>query len=53
MRNQCIGLISRVFPNSTGDQGSIPGWVIAKTKKMVLDAAVLITSNIKYGSRAK
>ena len=30
-----------VFANGPGDQGSIPGWVIPKTQKMVLDAALL------------
>ena len=34
-----IGLISRVFTNGPGDRGSIPGWVIPKTQKMLLDAA--------------
>ena len=35
----------RVFANGPGDQGSIPAWVIPKTQKMVLDAALL---NIQY-----
>ena len=35
--------MSRVFANDPGDQGSIPGWVIPKTQKMVLDAALLNT----------
>ena len=39
--NWAIGLISRVFVNGLGDQGSIPGRVIPKTQKMVLDAALL------------
>ena len=29
----------REFANGPGDWGSIPGWVISNTKKMVLDAA--------------
>ena len=33
------GLMSRVFANSLGDRGSIPGRVILKTQKMVLGAA--------------
>ena len=37
---QAIGL-SRVFANDPGDRGSIPGRVISKTQKMVLDAALL------------
>ncbi len=34
-----IGIMVRVFANGLGDRGSIPGRVIPKTKKMVLDAA--------------
>ena len=30
----------RVFINGLGDQGSIPGQVISKTQKMVLDTLV-------------
>ena len=40
---QAIGLMSRVFANGRGDWGSIPGRVIPKTQKMVLDAALLNT----------
>ena len=36
-----IGMMVRVLTNSPGDQGSIPGWVITKTQKMVLDASLL------------
>ena len=36
-----ISLMSRVFANGPRDQGSIPGRVIPKTKKMVLHAALL------------
>ena len=38
-----IGLMSRVFYNDLGDKGSIPGRVIPKTQKMVLDVALLNT----------
>ena len=38
-----ISLMSRVFANGPGDRGSIPGRVIPKTQKMVLDAALLST----------
>ena len=41
----------RVFANGPGDLGSIPGRIIPKTLKMVLDAALL--SIIRYGSRVK
>ena len=33
--------MSRVFTNGPGGQGSIPGRVIPKTQKMVLDVAFL------------
>ena len=35
--------MSGVFANGPGDRGSIPGRVIPKTQKMVLDAALLRT----------
>ena len=34
----------RVFANGTGYLGSIPGRVIPKTQKMVLDASLLNTA---------
>ena len=42
---RAIGLMSRVFANGPGDQGSIPGQVIPKTQKMVLDATLLNTQH--------
>ena len=39
--------MSRVFGNGPGDWGSIPGQVIPKTQKMVLDAALLSTQYYK------
>ena len=42
-----IGLVGKVFANGPGDQGSIPGRVIPKTQKMVLDAALLNTQHYK------
>ena len=39
--------MSRVFANGQGDRGSIPGRVIPKTPKMVLDAALLNTQLFK------
>ena len=35
-----IGLVARVFANGPGDLGSIPGRVIPKTFKMVLDTSL-------------
>ena len=45
------GLVGRVFVNGPGDLGSIPGRIIPKTLKMVLDTSLL--SNIRYVSRVK
>ena len=42
-----IGLMSRVFASGPGDQGSIPGRLILKTQKMVLDTALLNTQHYK------
>ena len=36
-----------------GDQGSIPGWVIPKTQKMVLDASLLNTQHYKVRIKGK
>ena len=47
------GLVSRVFANGTGDQGSIPGQVIPKTKIMVLDASWLNTQHYKVQIKCK
>ena len=48
-----IGLMNRVFANGPGDQGSIPGRVIRKTQKMVLDAALLSTQHYKVRIKGK
>ena len=42
-----IGLMSRVFANGPGDLGSIPGRVIPKTQKMILNAALLNNQHYK------
>ena len=54
-KKSIIGLMSRVIANGSGDRGSIPGQVIPKTQKMVLDVALLDTQVriIRYGSRVK
>ena len=36
-----------VFTNGPGDQGSIPGLVIPKTQKILLDATLLNTQHYK------
>ena len=48
-----IGLMSRVFTNGPGDRGSIPGRLIPKTQKMVLDAALLSTRHYKMKIEGK
>ena len=48
-----IGLVGRVFANGPGDLGSIPGCVIPKTLKMVLDASLLNTQQYKVHMKGK
>ena len=45
--NRLIGLVDRVFANGPGDLGSIPGRVIPKTLKMLLDTPLLNTQQYK------
>ena len=45
--NWLIGLAGSVFTNGPGDLGSIPGRVIPKTLKMVLDTSSLNTQHYK------
>ena len=42
-----------VFANIAGDCGSIPGRVLPKTEKMVLDAALLSTQRYKVRIKDK
>ena len=42
-----FGLPSTTIANGVGHQGSIPGWVIPKTQKIVLGAAFLNTQHYK------
>ena len=48
-----VGLMSIVFANGPGYRGSIPGRVIPKTQKMVLDAALLNTQHCKIRIKGK
>ena len=48
-----IGLVGRVFPNDPRDLGSIPGRVIPKTLKMVLDTSLLNTQQYKVRIKGK
>ena len=48
-----IGLMSRVFTHGPGALGSIPGRVIPKTQKRVLDATLLNTKHNKVSIKDK
>ena len=48
-----IGPVSTVFANGPGDRGSIPGRVIPKTLKMVLDTSLLRTQQYKVRIKGK
>ena len=50
---QLIGLVGRVFTNRPGNLGSIPGCVIPKTLKMVLDTSLLNTQQDKVRMKVK
>ena len=52
-KDQFIGLVGRVFTNDPGDLGSIPGRVIPKTLKMVLDTSLLNTQHYKVRIKGK
>ena len=45
--------MSTVFANGPGERGSIPGQVIPKTKKKVLDASLLNTQDYKVRIKGK
>ena len=45
--------MSKVFANGLGDRGPIPGEVIPKTQKMLLDATVLDTQHYKVRVNGK
>ena len=51
--HRLIGLVGRVFTNGPGDLGSIPGRIIPKTLKMVLDTSLLNTQQYKVRIKAK
>ena len=48
-----LGLAVRVFANGPGDLRSIPGQVIPKTLKMVLDVSLLNTQHYKVRIKGK
>ena len=52
-RRPDIGMTVRVFANGPGDMDLIPGRVIPKTQKMVLDASSLNTQHHKVRIKGK
>ena len=51
--NRLIGPVGRVFVNGPGDLGSIPGRVLPKTLKMVLDTSLLNIQQYKVRIEGK
>ena len=51
--DQLIGPVGRVFANRLGDLGSIPGHVIPKTLKLVLDTSLLNTQQCMVWIKGK
>ena len=51
--NRLIGQEGKVFANGPGDRGSIPGRVIPKILKMVLDTSLLNTQQYKVLIKSK
>ena len=48
-----IDLVGRVFANGPGHRGSIPGRVIPKTLKIVIDTSLLNTQHYKVHIKGK
>ena len=48
-----IGMMVRVFANAMRDLGSVPGRVVRKTQKMILDAFLLNTQHYKARIKGK
>ena len=53
MFNNMFGPVGRVFANDPEDLGLIPGCVIPKTLKMVLDTSLLNTQQYKVRIESK
>ena len=51
--DQLTGLVGRVFTTGPGDLGLIPGRVIPKTLKMLLDTSLLNTQQYKVRNKGK
>ena len=48
-----IGQVGKMFTKGLWGRGSIPGWVIQKTQKMVLDTSLLNTQDYKVLFKSK
>ena len=48
-----ICLMGTVFANGPGNLGSVPGRILPKTLKMVLDTSLLITQHYKVRIKGK
>ena len=46
-------MMVRVFTNGLGDLGSIPGRIIPKSQKMVLDSSLINTQHYKVQFKGK
>ena len=53
LKKMHIGLVGRVFANGPRDLGSIPGQVIPKTLKMVVDISLLNTQQYEVRIKGK
>ena len=53
IKKKRIDFCGKVFVNGPGDLGSIPGRVIPKTQKIVLDASLLNTQHYKVQIKGK
>ena len=53
LNNRAIGQKGRLFANGQGAWGSVPGRVVPKTQKMLLDAALLNTQHYKVWINGK
>ena len=53
INNQYLSLVGRVFTNGPGDLSSVPGRIIPKTLKIVLDASLLNTQQYKVRIKSK
>ena len=51
--SRLIVLVGRVFANDPGDRGSVPGRVIPKTLKMVIDTSLLNAQHYKVRIKGK